>query len=402
MANINEVLRYLSEIGRMREAERIRRNMPETLLNIAYNLEQLRGIRQQRDIAEERREPTLLGLDLANQLQQENIENVRLDRRVKEKEFDYVEMTKQLRQSMPGVVEKYGNYTKGDQTIRDAGLTPNPLTRTVQGLIESGQTDLARRAEPEVFAELTRGIPESVRAARERSSGIGKNRELELRMMYERHNLEVEKEKLKNLGRLKLDEFRTLNNISEFLFKVSQGVVQIPLLLESIKAGEKLIDEYGSEYKEIVKGLRQDYENYKDGEIDEEELANRVLEKYNAIKKQLDIATEEIKVNPNTGKFKFEEEKNNESHTLSEERSIEKNNKPYVLSDEDMKRLPIFTGSSGSWRQKSIGNVIYIYRPNEKVPFSVIKNPELVKKWNDDVRSKNYDALSIFLKNHGL
>ncbi|MEM4326106.1 MAG: hypothetical protein QXU40_02295 [Candidatus Pacearchaeota archaeon] len=394
MANINEVLRYLSEIGRMREAERIRRNMPETLLNIAYNLEQLKGIRQQRDIAEERREPTLLSLDLANQLQQENIEDMKLNRRIKENEFDYVEMTKQLRQSMPGVVEKYGNYTKGDQTIRDAGLTPNPLTRTVQGLIESGQTDLARRAEPEVFAELTRGIPESVRAARERSTGIGKNRELELRMMYERHNLEVEKEKLKNLGRLKLDEFRTLNNISEFLFKVSQGVVQIPLLLESIKAGEKLIDEYGSEYKEIVKGLRQDYENYKDGEINEEELANRVLEKYNAIKKQLDIATEEIKVNPNTGKFKFEEK--------GEERNIEENKESYTLSDEDMKRLPIFTGSSGSWRQKSIGNAIYIYRPNERVPFSVIKNPELVKKWIDNVRSKNYDALSAFLKKHGL
>lgn len=353
MANINEVLRYLSEVGKMREADRLRRSAPETLLNIASTLEQLKGFRQQREFAGQREPLIQEGLDLSNIAQKESIEDVKLGRKIKQTDFDYTEMTKQLRQNMPGVVEQYGSYTKGDKSIKDVGLTPNPLTRTVQGLIESGQTDLARRAEPEVFAELTKGIPESVRAARERSGGIGKNKQLELALIRERHNLEVERNKLKDLGRLKVDEFETLNNMNEFLFKISQGEVQVPLLLEALKAGEKLTDDYGSEYKKVVKGLRDDYEKYKSGEMTEEELASRVSEKYGLIKEQLDISTEETKVNIETGK------------------PIEKSEEPageFDLTDKEMKNLPTISANGLTWRQVIRNGVSYIYAPNSKKP----------------------------------
>lgn len=353
MANINEVLRYLSEVGKMREADRLRRSAPETLLNIASTLEQLKGFRQQREFAGQREPLIQEGLDLSNIAQKESIEDVKLGRKIKQTDFDYTEMTKQLRQNMPGVVEQYGSYTKGDKSIKDVGLTPNPLTRTVQGLIESGQTDLARRAEPEVFAELTKGIPESVRAARERAGGIGKNKQLELALIRERHNLEVERNKLKDLGRLKVDEFETLNNMNEFLFKISQGEVQVPLLLEALKAGEKLTDDYGSEYKKIVEGLRDDYEKYKAGEMTEEELAGRVSEKYGLIKEQLDISTEETKVDIETGK------------------PIEKPEEPageFDLTDKEMKSLPTISANGLTWRQVIRNGVSYIYAPNSKKP----------------------------------
>jgi hypothetical protein len=344
MANINETLRFLSESGLMRQRERLRRTAPETLINIASALENLRGARQTREFAAEAQPFTQRVLETQVE--------------VGEEAFDFDQATKKLRREMPGVVEQYGSYQQGDRSIKDVGLTPNPLTRTVQALIESGQTDIARRAEPEVFKQLTRGEPESVRAAQARSRGIGKNLQTELAITRERHNLRVMENALKQTGELKEIEFRTLSNINEFMFKISQGEVQTPLLLESIKAAEKLVDDYGSKYKVYVEGLRKDYESYKAGEITPEELSKRVGEKYIGMKEELIGSAKESQVNIKTGEPK--------------EKPEEEPGK-FDLSDEQMQKLPTITAGGVTWRQVIKNGVSYIYAPNSKKPaFQVV------------------------------
>lgn len=357
MANLSEILKFLSRRGEMREAERIRKRRPENLINLATSMQNLQeAVRKsnfERSVEESRRksiEETAEQLGFATDISEVSATKTR-------EELESAQETRHLRENFPDIVgnKEFSEFKGMDKAIKNAGLIPNPSIRSVAKLINDGRIDEAKRIAPNIYKKIVGGLPEAVRSAEKRGQLIGANIKERRELLRETFNLKVNLENLRSKNKITQSAFDAANKIQNFQFKLADPIVRLTAYANLVDNLEDMKENYGSDYKDIVEEMRKNLENAKEGAIPFERFEESLLNRSKQAFKMIEDFTGGSRVDVETGI------------------KLQRNE----LSNNELRNLEVFSVGGYKYRRKEVGDKFYLYLFDSRMPLGQVPK----EKW---------------------